>query len=471
MLEAFEALCEQTLAVPEWPGEAERETAQRFANAFVELHDAEEAARIAGVPSDLPLSRYMAHAPVTKLIREAVALPWEQPERLRVFAEHYARTGDAPEAVRHAGVQNPMYRMALQAERLLARDDVKAMVADAESRCRSEPDAEPTQVHTEARTFGSLTAAQLDQMHFAPVQYVVPGILPEGLCILAGKPKAGKSFAATDIVLAVGTGGLALGSIRCEQGEVLYLALEDSARRLQDRIRMLLPNSNMPDTVYFETVAPRLGEGLIEAVEAWIDRHPNARLIVFDTWVHIKPASAGRASAYDEDAQGLKPLHLLAKRHPGLALVVIHHTRKAEADDAFDTISGTHGLTGMCDTLVVLAQQGGVTILAGKGRDIEGYEKVLERDRVTAGWRIAGDAAERASTSERQALLDALADADGGTLTTAQIAKACGRSTSNCSHLLRKLAADGLVAKCGYGKWKAVQTDQTVQSLPDDDED
>ena len=311
------------------------------------------------------------------------------------------------------------------------------------------------------RGFGGLSAAALDAMTFDPVRFVVPGILPEGLAILAGKPKFGKSFAVMDMAIAVASGGLAFGKIDCEAGDVLYCALEDGERRLQDRLRKLLPAGHcgeVPDRLFIETVAPRLDDGLIDAIEAWTESHPAARMIVLDTWVHIKPATHGRGSAYDEDAQGLRPLHQFSKRHPGLAVVVIHHTRKLEAEDPFDTISGTHGLTGMADTLMVMARQGDTAKLCGQGRDIEGYEKAIERDTFTGGWRILGDASERAKTSERQAILEELREADGTALSPAQIATATGKQRTNVQHLLSRLRAEGLIEKVGYGKWKLSDT-------------
>jgi hypothetical protein len=312
----------------------------------------------------------------------------------------------------------------------------------------------------------TISAADIAAMSFAPVSFVVPGLLPEGLTVFAGKPKSGKSFAILDVSIAVSSGGLALGSVRCPKGDVLVLALEDGARRLQDRMRKFLPLGGLPTGLHFATVAPRLDDGLIGALEKWLEQHPRTKLIVIDTYVHVKPATTGRNTLYDEDANGLRPLHLFAKSHPGLAVVVIHHTRKQEADDPFDTISGSHGLTGMADTLVVLARQGDVCSLIGQGRDMEAYEKAIERDRQTGGWRILGDSASRAATGERQAILTVLQNANGEPITAKAIADTVGKSSSNVSHLLKRLLAEGLVSRAGYGKWKAtcVQTVQGVQS-------
>jgi DNA-binding transcriptional ArsR family regulator len=315
----------------------------------------------------------------------------------------------------------------------------------------------------------TLSAADIGAMTFAPVSFIVPGLLPEGLTLFAGKPKAGKSFAILDIGIAVASGGLALGSVHCPQADVLVLALEDGARRLKDRMRKLLPSQDLPARLHFAMAAPRLDDGLVAELEKWLEQHPETRLIVIDTLIHIKPATTGRGTLYDEDAHSLRPLHLFAKSHPGLAVVVIHHTRKQEAEDPFDTISGSHGLTGMADTLVVLARQGDICSLTGQGRDMEPYDKAIERDRQTGGWRIVGDFADRASTGERQAILTVLQNANGEPMSTKDIAEAVGKQKSNVSHLLKRLLLEGLVAKVGHGKWKATRI-QNVQDVQYDED-
>jgi DNA-binding transcriptional ArsR family regulator len=304
--------------------------------------------------------------------------------------------------------------------------------------------------------WGAMTADVLARMKFAPLRFVVPGILPEGMALLAGKPKFGKSFLAMDLAIAVASGGIALGNIQCETGDVLYCALEDSQRRLHDRLHKMLPYGDaMPARLHLETSAPRIGDGLIEQLETWLNAHPDARLVILDTWRCIKPETRGNASAYDDDASGISPLQRLTSTRPGLAVMVVHHTRKMEADDPFDTISGTHGLTGVADTLMVLARHGEVAKLSAQGRDLDGYEKAMTRDQMTGGWRVSGDARELAKTGERQEILDVLTDAEGETLSLAAIASATGKQKCNLVHLLKRLAEEGLVEKVSHGKYRS----------------
>lgn len=298
------------------------------------------------------------------------------------------------------------------------------------------------------------TAFELGNMQFPDLLSIVPGVMVEGLTILAAPPKAGKSYLAMDIAIAVAMGGKTLGAIPCQQGDVLYLALEDGQRRLQARLRQMLPFApDLPERLTLATAAPILGDGLEAIIEDWIASVKKPTLIWIDTWRTVKPEPTGRGSAYDDDSRAIEPLHALTKAYSGLGVGLIHHTRKMEADDAFATISGTYGLTGVADTLMVLARHGDGHKLCVRGRDIEDAEKALQRDRHTGGWRMTGDAREIAKTSERQQVLDMLAEADGEVLRTSQIARAIRKKDDTTNRLLKGLLAEGKVKKEGYGKW------------------
>ena len=134
-------------------------------------------------------------------------------------------------------------------------------------------------------------------MTFAPVRYVVEPYLVEGLTILGGRPKLGKSWMAFDFAVAVATGGHALGSIRCDQGDVLYLALEDNQRRLQTRLSQMLDAAGGHEPPGLErltlrTKAGRLDTTLIETLEAWRARVADARLVIIDVLAKVRPQRA-----------------------------------------------------------------------------------------------------------------------------------------------------------------------------------
>jgi predicted ATP-dependent serine protease len=147
------------------------------------------------------------------------------------------------------------------------------------------------------KTSRCITARELCEMEFDPIKYVVPGYIAEDLTLLAGKPKLGKSWLVMDIALAVASGGICLGDVRCEHGAVLYLALEDNHRRLQSRIRKLrmldaMAHKPVPDRLHLATEWPRANEGGIDAIRAWIDAHAGARLVIVDVLAMFKAMAA-----------------------------------------------------------------------------------------------------------------------------------------------------------------------------------
>ena len=301
----------------------------------------------------------------------------------------------------------------------------------------------------------TITAADLAKLQFAPLQWTVPGLLPEGLALIAGKPKLGKSFLALDLALAVSAGSMAMGGIRCQQGAVLYCALEDGRRRLQTRIAdMLAPGTQHPENLHLNVSMKRLGEGGDELLERWLDRNPGARLIIIDTWRCIKPSGDGRPkSAYDEDAAGMQRLHAIAKERPGLCILVVHHTRKAEADDPMDMISGTNGLAGVPDTLMVLARHGEGARLVSVSREMDGWDKALKRNPDTHGWTIIGDAKTLAASAERQDILEALQDAPDEGLSASEITAIVNRSHDTVRRTLARMVKADEIRRLKRGRY------------------
>jgi hypothetical protein len=301
-------------------------------------------------------------------------------------------------------------------------------------------------------------AEDLRTMTFNPIKYVVPGVLVEGLTVLAGKPKIGKSWLLLHAAIAVARsgGGFTLGDIHCIEGDVLYCALEDNARRMKSRITKLLGVSQpWPKRLTLCYDLPRLGEGGAEAIRDWIMSVPNPRMVAIDTLAMIRALKKVDESNYQSDYLALLELRALANEF-GIALPVSHHLRKAEADDPFDTISGTLGLTGAVDSMLVLKRSvrgGGNYVLHGKGRDLVEIEKALTFDRDACLWRIAGDAAPVQRSAERTLVLGAIEEA-GEPIGPNDIAAEVGMKSGNVRRLLGKLVKEGAIEKAGkYGRY------------------
>jgi predicted ATP-dependent serine protease len=142
------------------------------------------------------------------------------------------------------------------------------------------------------------TAADLQRMEFPPIKYVVSNYVGEGLTILAGAPKIGKSWLALDFAIAVASGGSCMGHLPAQQGDVLYLALEDNRRRLKSRLKRLMPSQgSWPTNLTFHTQWLLPDQGGIENIRAWAPAAKTPRLVIIDVLASFRPlAGSARAS-------------------------------------------------------------------------------------------------------------------------------------------------------------------------------
>ena len=232
-----------------------------------------------------------------------------------------------------------------------------------------------------------IAASTLQHRTFDPVKYVVPGLIAEGVTIFAGKPKIGKSWLLLDLCLACAADRFVLGQTKPIQGDVLYLALEDSERRLKKRLHKLWPDGDWPAQLTLTTSWRKADAGGLEDITEWCESAARPVLIVIDTLEKFRPVAKVHAAAYATDYHAIAGLHKLAHTR-GIAIVVIHHVRKMEADDPFDMVSGTNGLTGAADTILVLKRQAGSVTLHARGRDIEEKETACRFDQVTCRWTL-----------------------------------------------------------------------------------
>jgi len=301
----------------------------------------------------------------------------------------------------------------------------------------------------------SISAAELAKMEFKEIRWTIPDILPEGLSILAGKPKIGKSIFSYNICFDASLGAEALGKIPTKKSKVLYCALEDNLRRLETRMRTMQRTHQQPgDNLYFLTEIERMGSGGLARLEREIKRI-EPQLAVIDTLAQFRPATSRRNStAYDTDYQTISAVKAIADKH-SIAILIVHHQRKMSADDIFDTLSGTLGLTGAADTLLVLARTGSGQAdaeLHVTGRDIESNSFALRFDQSLLRWDLIGKADEVKATQQQQAVLNCLKEADEP-LSPKEIAELTGQQTSYVKKTLPKLLKAGNIQKEGYGKY------------------
>jgi AAA domain len=309
-------------------------------------------------------------------------------------------------------------------------------------------------------------ASELRSMKFDPVHYTVPGFIPHGVTILAAKPKAGKSWLMLDVCIAVAAGRLTLGQLKPSDGDVLYLALEDSKRRLQGRVDKLLTpfGAEWPARLEFATEWKKLHEGGLEDLAQWCGQHPNARLIVIDILERVrKPDPGGKQRPYALDYEAIATLQPLAHKY-NLSVVVVTHLRKNESDDPFDTVSGTLGLTGAADTLLVLQKTTAGVTLHAVGRDIDGSSTAVQFDKSTCRWTILGAAAEVRLSDERRKILTALRES-AEPLGPKAIAKAVGSKEGTVRVTLGRMVEDGEIQKVGRAMYIPVASVTSLHSV------
>ena len=194
-----------------------------------------------------------------------------------------------------------------------------------------------------------------------------------------------------------------------------------------------------------------LDDGGLDDLRRWIEGANNPRLIVIDVLNRVRSAQGRTEAPYAYDYRSVGPLKDLADEF-GLAVVVIHHTRKADAGDRLEKVSGTNGLTGAADSTIILDRDGEGTVLAGRGRDIAEFETAVEFQKDICRWRVLGEAAEVRRSDERKLILDALVTATEP-MGPRDIADVTDQPYGNVRGLLAKMARDGQVEKVKRGRY------------------
>ena len=219
-----------------------------------------------------------------------------------------------------------------------------------------------------------------------PPNFVVDTLISQGLHILAGSPKVGKSWLALWLAVTVAKGE-PVWNMTTKQGTTLYLCLEDSVLRIQNRLFEITEDA--PSSVHFCTECDLIGQGLEEQVDAFVAAHPDTVLVIIDTLQMVRPI---HDATYANDYRDLSVLKRLADKH-GIAILLIHHLRKEKAEDVFHRISGTTAISGAVDSSFTLVEEkrgSGKARLTCVGRDIEYRELELERSGDNV-WQLVSD--------------------------------------------------------------------------------
>jgi len=286
---------------------------------------------------------------------------------------------------------------------------------------------------------------------FPPLRWLLRNLLPEGLTLLSAKPKQGKSFLMLNIASALASGGMALSKIPVQQSTVLYINVDSSPREFRRRV-MMINRDGIPDSLHIAPVWPKILEGGLDCLEAWMDGHPDTAMVVVDTLKKVREEDNPKKRAYDQDYEAITPLADFARARHGLGVVVIHHNNKTkDVDDPLDQVSGTTGLTAAADTVAVLTRLGTTYMLHVEGKEVPRTEVALSSDGKTGLWTLEGDANKFLSTSLQQQVLDALRS---GLQTPKDISDLTEIAPRSVSQMLLRLMYADRVERFAYGKYR-----------------
>jgi len=323
-------------------------------------------------------------------------------------------------------------------------------------------DAKPGKRNDRARLdwkVSGISVKEIRAMKFNPVQFLVSGLIPaEGATLLCSKPKKGKSWLLLDLALASTMNRYTLGDKKPTQGDVLYLALEDNYRRIKQRCEKLLGTftGEWPEGLRVNLEWRRFDQGGADDIREWVtETRAAGRTVAFvaiDVFQLVRqPGDAKKP--YEGDYAAMSAIANLA-RDLKISIIVVHHVRKAPSEDPLDLISGTMGLVGAADTVLVIGKGlSGTNVLHVRGRDVEEAELAVEFNKNTCRWTILGDAATVTQNDTRAKILAVLRDCAPEAKTPQELTKLTGLKENTLSVSLMRMLKDREIHRPERGKY------------------
>lgn len=297
----------------------------------------------------------------------------------------------------------------------------------------------------------SYDAADLVAMDLPEPLYVVRPYVAEGVTLVCGRPKMGKTTLLRQLAIAVNTAGTFF-SAPAERVPVIFLSLEEGERIMRKKLRAGTIDAKSLRGIRLEFEWPQGAAGVAKLRALLVELKVKSRaLVVIDSLTRFRMPPSERGNAFTEDYNAAKSLADLCKEFPGLAIVLLHHTTKALPDDPVSSISGTYGLTAAADSYLILLKQGQQYRLHAGGRMWEGDTSDFEIKREGGGWELVGEWESTPSdglTPKQRSVLDQLKE---GAKTAAALARALAVDDSAMRHMCLAMSRKGLIAKVANG--------------------
>jgi RecA-family ATPase len=298
-----------------------------------------------------------------------------------------------------------------------------------------------------------IKAKDIQAMEIEPLTWIVKDLIPEGLSLLAGRPKIGKSWFALNIAVAVAEGSIALNKFETSQSKVLYIPYEDNTRRIKSRLNNMLNGNEAHENLFFpkDLYFPKLNQEGLDCIRQCVENEDGIKLIIIDTFGSA--VNKGNNNyCFQDDYNFMMGLQQIALKYH-IAILLIHHTRKMIAESVYDDIIGTTGITASPDTLMIIKKHLEGCILHITGRDVEEADYKSVFDAETFFWNVTDDKVLFGSTVERQAIIDLFESDYDKELSVKEIAEKTGKSREAISQIIRKMLIAGEImkgSKTGY---------------------
>ena len=234
----------------------------------------------------------------------------------------------------------------------------------------------------------TVSCCELGDLRFKRLNWLVEGLLKPGLAVLAGAPKIGKSWMVLQLCMAMAKGEPFLG-LPTHPCTTLYIALEDSLARIQDRVLHI--TDDLPEKLHFTVRCSEMGDRLVREIQNFVCEHKDTKLVVIDTFQKIRTMNT--QTSYANDYLETSAIKCLADTLD-ICILLVHHTRKMGDSDCVNEISGTNGIAGSADNLMVLKKEKRTdrnATLSATGRDIEDRLMELKLNGDSCRWEVVSD--------------------------------------------------------------------------------
>jgi len=299
----------------------------------------------------------------------------------------------------------------------------------------------------------TITDSELFATNIPPIKFIIENLLPaSGLAVVGGKPKMGKSLMMTDLGLAIASEGRFLNVFDVRASEVLYLALEDTDRRMKGRIKKMIPDCPPSGRLHLAFNWDNQGPGALSSLGSWLDAHQKVKIVIIDTISRFSPSfSCGK---YGDQYEKFAELKRFADTR-NILIMVIHHLKKTKSNDPFEMLYGSNALAGAADIIWILQRERShlFATLQVSGRDIPDQFLSLKIDESLLCWTVIDPMTEKLIGQEVLKVYNIL-KTNGSVMSLTEISIASEFKKPVLSKYLHKLMEHGYVEKVGYGQYR-----------------